>query len=140
LAPIQGVHLRGISPLLVFVVERCANAIADETTQHASDRGACETVSRAAAGHGSSNHRTGPGADHCPGTLPRSRPGRWRRYRSGSRSCTWPHPIRTASAGGERKADDHNSGGFRHEHIVPRKAAWKANQADVGRQFIEFEK
>jgi hypothetical protein len=124
LAPIQGVHLRGISPLLVFVIERRTNTIADEAAQHASDRGAREPVSRAPAGDGSTNHRTGPGADYCPGTLPRSRPGCWRRCWSGS--CTWPHPIRTSSAGGERKADDHNSGGFRHEHFVPRKNSVKS--------------
>jgi hypothetical protein len=108
LAPIEGVHLRCISPLLVFIIERGANAIADQTSQHAADSSARETIARAAASDRSTDHGTGARPDYGPGTFPWSGSG----CRHRSRACTpraWAHPIRASGAGGERKADDHNS-------------------------------
>jgi hypothetical protein len=110
--------LCGVSPLLVLIVERRANAIAYQSTQHATDRGAGQTISRASTGDCRADERTGAGPNDRSGTFPRSWP--WRCHRSWP--CTGPPPIRSPGAAGKRKADDHD-GGFRRGHIDPRRSS-----------------
>jgi hypothetical protein len=65
--------------LLVFVIERRANSVADQATKHATHGGAGETVSCPAARNCRPQERTGTRSDHGAGALPRPRRDHWTR-------------------------------------------------------------
>jgi hypothetical protein len=82
LASLEGIHLCLVGALLVFVVKRRADSVADQTTEHATDRRAGQAVSRPAASDRRANQRTGTRSDYSAGALPRPRCGhRTRRWR-----------------------------------------------------------
>jgi hypothetical protein len=58
LAALQRIYLRCISALLVLVVERRADAIADEAAKDATNRCAGDTISRPATGDRCTKQRT----------------------------------------------------------------------------------
>jgi hypothetical protein len=80
LASLEGIHLCRVGALLV--VKRRANSVADQTTEHATDRRAGQAVSRPAASDRRANERTGTRSNYGAGALPRPRCGhRTRRWR-----------------------------------------------------------
>src|SRR5215831_14929127 len=107
LTTLQGFHLRCIGSLLVFVIERRANSVADQATEHATYRGASQPVSCSAARDRCPHERTGTCSDHGAGTLPRPRCGHWTRRRG----------VRARDTGAKGETDDCEDGELGREHI-----------------------
>jgi hypothetical protein len=77
LAALEGVHLRRIGALLVFVVQRRADTIAYQAAENATNRRASESVSGPATCDRGPKERSGTCTDHSSGTLPRPWSGHW---------------------------------------------------------------
>jgi hypothetical protein len=71
LAALEGVHLRRIGALLVFVVQRRADTIAYQAAENATNRRASESVSGPATCDRGPKERAGTCTDHSSSTLPR---------------------------------------------------------------------
>ena len=77
------IHLRVVSTLFVFVVERGADAISDQPPKHATNRRPGQSVAGSTARDCRAEQCAGSRADQCPGVL----------FRTGA------HSIGTARAG-----------------------------------------
>ena len=101
----EGIHLRGVSTLFVFIVERGTDTIPDQPTKQATDRRPGQSVAGSTARDCRAKQRAGSRADQCPGVFFRS----------------WTHAIRASCAGSEHQAGDCNSGKLGSGHFDPRK-------------------
>jgi hypothetical protein len=103
LSAFERIHLRVVSTLFVFVVERGADAIPDQPTKQAADRRPGQSVTGSTARDCCAKQRAGSRADQCPGVL----------FRTGA------HSIGTARAGSNYETGDYESSKLGSGHFDP---------------------
>jgi hypothetical protein len=104
LSALERIHLRGIGPLFVFVVERSADSIPDQPTKHTANRRPGQSITGSATCNRCAEYRASSRTEQSPGVFFRS----------------WAHPIRASGAGSEHQAGDGNSGKPGNGHFDPR--------------------
>jgi hypothetical protein len=104
LAALERIHLRRIGALFVLVVERGTDAIAYQTTEDATDRGAGKTIAGSATRNRRTYQRARASADQSAGVFSRSR----------------PDSIGASRTSSERQSDDRDGEKFRRGHFDPR--------------------
>jgi len=107
LSTFEGIHLRGVSTLFVFIVERGTDTIPDQPTKQAADRRAGQSVTGSATCNRCAEHGTSSRTEQSPGVFFRPR----------------SQPVRASGAGSKRQTGDCNNEEFGRGHFDPRKTS-----------------